>query len=102
MVDIRASGPDQTQIAVKVVPGASRDQIAGPLGDRLKIRVSAAPEAGKANKAVCRLLAQTLGIAKRNVTVATGKTDPEKIIAIDGLTPETVRLRLGLLDGQAG
>ena len=43
-------------LRLKVVPGASRDAVAGPLGDRLKVRVAVAPEDGKANRAVCALV----------------------------------------------
>src|SRR5947207_8641105 len=47
---------------VKVVPGASRDRIAGKLGDALKVQVSAAAERGKANAAVIAVIAATLGL----------------------------------------
>ena len=49
-------------LSVKVVPGASRDRVAGMLGDALKVQVSAPPEAGKANKAVLRVLAEFLNV----------------------------------------
>lgn len=69
-------------IRVKAVPGASRDEIAGPLGDRLKIRVAAAPEGGKANKAICRLIAKRLGAPAKSVEVVTGPTNPEKTVRV--------------------
>ncbi len=47
---------DDVLVWVKAVPGAAQDTVAGALGDRLKVRVSAAPEDGRANKAICRLL----------------------------------------------
>lgn len=78
-------------IHVKVVPGASRDAIAGPMGDALKLRVSAPPEKGKANKAVCKLLAEALGIHVRDVEVVAGHTAPRKIVRATGLTMETAR-----------
>ena len=48
------------EIRLKVIPGASRGALAGALGDRLKIRVTAAPEDGKANRAVIVLLEKWL------------------------------------------
>lgn len=71
-------------LSIKVVPGASRDQVAGMLGDRLKVRISAPAEGGKANKAVCRLIAGGLGIKAGAVEVTSGKTNPEKVVRISG------------------
>ncbi|CAN0557360.1 unnamed protein product, partial [Laminaria digitata] len=51
---------EQIRLRLKAVPGASRDSIAGILGDRLKVRVSAAPEGGRANTAIVKLLAKSL------------------------------------------
>ncbi len=86
--------PGGVDIHVKVVPGASRDTIAGPLGDTLKLRVSAPPEKGKANKAVCKLLADALGIHTRDVEVVSGHTASRKTIRATGITLETARSRL--------
>ena len=72
-------------LRVKVVPGSSREAIAGRLGDRLKVRVSAPPEAGAANQAVCRLIAEALGVRARDVRITTGQTRPEKTLEIDGV-----------------
>ena len=83
-------------LAAKVVPGASRQRIVGLHGDRLKVTVSAPPEAGKANGAVCQLLAETLGLAARNVTIHAGGGTPFKTIRIVGRTAEQIRQRLGL------
>ena len=58
---------DGAVIAVKAVPGASRDRIVGVLGDALKIAVAAAPEKGKANQAIAATLAKALGVDKRAV-----------------------------------
>ena len=69
-------------IWVKAVPGASRDEIAGVVGDRLKIRISAPPEAGKANKAICKLLASVIGVKLKRVSIDSGQTNPEKIVRI--------------------
>ena len=84
-------------LLVKVVPGASRSKIVGLLGDRLKVAVAAPPEDGKANAAVCKLLAETLGVAPRAVTVTQGRSRPQKTLTITGVSLDVVRERLALL-----
>jgi uncharacterized protein (TIGR00251 family) len=78
-------------VRIKVVPGASRTQLAGTLGDRIKIRVSAPPEQGKANKAIIELLARTLSIKANQVTIEVGHTSAEKTIRITGANLDAVR-----------
>ncbi len=73
------------EILVKVVPGASRDRIAGELGDALKIQVSAPPEKGKANAAVATLLARALGVHAKDVSIIRGTTSPRKTLLISGV-----------------
>ncbi len=60
------------------------------MGDALKVRVKAAPERGKANAAVEALLASTLGVAKSNVEVVTGRTSSRKVVRIEGLSAADV------------
>jgi uncharacterized protein (TIGR00251 family) len=79
---------------VKAAPGSSRDQVAGVLGDRLKVRVSAPAEDGRANQAVCATIAQALGIKPRQVTIESGYTNPEKIVRIEGVSVGRVREKL--------
>ena len=74
------------KLAIKVVPGASKDAVVGWLGEELKVRVSAQPEKGKANKSVEKLLAAQLGLPSKNVQVLSGKISPHKIIGIEGLS----------------
>ena len=69
---IRADG-DDVLIDVKAVPGASRHAIAGVVGDRLKVRVAAPPEGGRANAAVCRLIARALGVKASSVSIDCGR-----------------------------
>ena len=71
---------------IKAVPGARRDEIAGPLGERLKVRVAAAPEDGKANKAICALMAKQLGVRTGAVTLLRGQSNPEKTLRVSGVT----------------
>ena len=90
---------DGVAIDVKVVPNAKSDAVAGLLGEALKVRVAAAPEAGKANKAVCRLLAERLQVDRRRVSVAAGSTSARKRIAIIGLDAAAVHAKLGETSG---
>ena len=85
-------------LSVKVVPGASRDRIAGALGEALKVTTSAAPEKGKANAAVARTLAEALGVDPRRVELVAGATGPRKQFRIRGLTAEALRRALGTCD----
>ena len=80
---IEQAGED-VLIWVKAVPGASRNEIAGIVGDRLKIRISAPPEGGKANNAICKLLASSLGVKANRISIERGETGPAKIVRIGG------------------
>ncbi len=78
------------RLLVKVVPGASRNEIAGVLGERLKVRVNAPPEGGKANEAVMALIAEVLGVGVRSVQIESGHTRPEKVVRILGVSVDAV------------
>lgn len=82
------------QLRVKVVPGASRSRIAGLLGERLKIQIAAPPEAGKANQAVCALLARTTGLSRQQVQIVAGTSQPLKTVFLAGLSPAALAERL--------
>ncbi len=90
---ILPDGPD-VLIRVKAVPGASREEIAGPLGDRLKIRVSAPPEGGRANKAVCLLIARALGVKPKQVSIEAGRTSARKTIRVENCDVATVEAKI--------
>lgn len=68
--------------------------LAGRHGDRIRVRVSAPPEGGKANRAVVDLLAERLGVPRRAVRIVTGLASPWKIVEVDGLTADETRERL--------
>jgi hypothetical protein len=80
------------ELSIKVVPGASRSEIVGPLGDRLKIRVAAPPEAGQANRALVDLLRRWLGT--KVVEIVAGTSSPEKIVRVSGVDPVVLGPRL--------
>jgi len=70
------------ELDVKVVAGASRTEIAGPLGNRLKVRVAAPAQGGKANRALVELLQEWLGT--RDVEIVAGRSSAEKTVRVSG------------------
>lgn len=82
------------KIPIKVVPGSSKNAIAGWMGDTLRIKVMAPPEKGKANQAVEQLIARALGLAKGDVSIVSGQSSPQKVVEICGLSEADALLRL--------
>jgi uncharacterized protein (TIGR00251 family) len=78
-------------VSLKVVPGSSRDEIVGWLGDSLKVKVKAPPEKGRANEAVVALLAERLGIDASSIAVVSGHGSPAKVLEVDGMDDEAIR-----------
>jgi uncharacterized protein (TIGR00251 family) len=81
---------------VKVVPGSSRDRVAGRYGDGIKVQVSAPPEGGRANRAVEALLAGALGLKAQQVRVVKGHTQPRKVVEVEGVELGAVLAALGV------
>jgi uncharacterized protein (TIGR00251 family) len=84
------------KLAVRVQARARRDEIAGEQAGSLLVRVTAPPVEGKANAAVCRLLAARLGLAPGRVAVVRGTASRDKLIEIDGIEAGELRRLLGL------
>ena len=89
------SAPVVGRISVVVSPGASRSELVGRQGDAWKVRVAAAPERGRANEAVCGLLAEALGVPRGDVAVVAGASSRRKIVEVAGLETAEVERRLG-------
>jgi len=83
-----------TRLRLRVVPGARSDGIVGRHGEAWKVRVAAPPEDGRANDAVVRLLAQTLGVARGDVTLVAGHGSRDKVVEVTGLEPGELERRL--------
>ena len=84
---------------VKVVPGSSRTAIAGTLDGMLKVKISAAPEKGKANKCLIEFLAKQLGVKKNAVSIISGQTSAVKQIKIAGISADALTAGLERLWG---
>ena len=94
---------DHVRLSVKLTPNAGRDGIDGVEADAggemlLKARVTAAPEKGKANKALIELLAKSLKLPKSSMSVISGDTARKKILRIDGDTEEIAAKLRALLE----
>jgi hypothetical protein len=89
--------PATSTLAVKVVPGASRDRVAGRYADGVKVQTAAPPEGGKANAAVAVILAQFLGVKPSQVALASAPANPRKQFRISGLTPAQLAEKLATL-----
>ena len=81
-------------LQIKVVPGASRNRIAGRLGDALKLQVSAAPERGKSNESVIKLIADTVGLRTNQIQIVRGHAQPRKVLEIQGIEQAELDRRL--------
>ena len=71
------------RLYLQISTGAKTDKVVGAQADRLKIKIAAPPEKGKANKALCKFLAQELGISKAHIDIIKGKTSPKKDVFIE-------------------
>lgn len=79
---------------LRVQPRASRDEIVGWQEGALRLRVTAPPVEGEANRAVAALLARVLGVAPSRIRVMRGERARDKLVRITGLTGADVRARL--------
>jgi uncharacterized protein (TIGR00251 family) len=83
-----------TRLRLRVSPGAARTELAGRHGDGWKVRVAAAPERGRANDAVVKLLAERLRVPQRSVSVVSGTASRDKVIELQGLDAAEAERRL--------
>ena len=82
---------------IRVVPRASRSGIAGIQNDALKLRITAPPVEGKANEECIRLLAETLGVKKGQVTIIAGHASRTKTVAVDGVKAKEIAAIIAVL-----
>lgn len=78
-------------LSVYVQPSAARAGVVGRHGESLKVRVTSPPEGGKANVAVCRLLAGELGVRRGDAELVRGHTSRTKQVRIRNVELDRVR-----------
>jgi uncharacterized protein (TIGR00251 family) len=76
---------------VRVIPRSRRNEIVGQHGDALKIRLTAPPIEGKANRALQTFLAKRLGVSPTAVEILTGHTSRQKRVRVEGVSADAVR-----------
>jgi uncharacterized protein len=81
-------------LKVRVQPRAKRTEVAGEREGAIVIRVNAPPVDGRANEAVCRLIAKRLGVASGAVRVVRGDTARDKVVRVDGIDAVAARAAL--------
>jgi len=82
---------DAVRFAVHVQPRASRSEITGLHGESMKVRLEAPPVEGAANAALIELLADALGVSRRNVQIVGGQRSRSKVVEVVGIGAESVR-----------
>jgi uncharacterized protein (TIGR00251 family) len=85
-----------SELRIRLQPRARRNEIVGEREGAVLIRVTAPPVDGKANDALCRLVAKKAGVAPSRVTVLKGHTARDKTLDVDGVDIASLRAALGL------
>ena len=80
---------------VRVIPRAAKSQIAGKRADALLVRLNAPPVDGAANDELVRLLADTLGVPRRNIEIVSGHSSRAKRVRVTGVTNAQVEKLCG-------
>jgi uncharacterized protein (TIGR00251 family) len=81
-------------LEVQVQPRSFRNEVVGPYGDALKVRITAAPVAGAANKQLLQFLAKALKLPRKHLSIQSGAKSRTKSILIEGVSKAEVRERL--------
>lgn len=89
-----AMEPRTVRLRLRVSPGATRAAVVGRYGDAWKVRVTAAPERGRANDDVVELIADSLGVVRPDVRLVAGQSSRDKVVELSGITLEEAERRL--------
>ena len=85
---------ESCEIALRLIPRARMNEIAGERNGVLLVRVTAPPVDGRANAALCRLIAKRVGVGVRSVSVLHGTGSREKVVRVEGISAEDLRRAL--------
>lgn len=85
------AGMTDAQIKVRLQARARKDELVGIRDGVLLVRVSAPPIEGRANRALCRLLARQAGVAPSRVTILRGERSRDKLIRVEGIDPAALQ-----------
>jgi uncharacterized protein (TIGR00251 family) len=83
------------RLLIKAVPGSSKNAFAGVQGGRLRIKIAAAPEGGKANEELRAFLAETLGIPKKDALLTAGEKSRLKTVTLPLSTRASLERHIG-------
>ncbi len=86
-------------LVVKLQPRAKRNAIVDERDGVLRVSVAAAPVDGRANAALCKLIAKRAGVARSRVSVVRGERSREKVVQVEGVALEELRRALGIGTG---
>ncbi len=75
---------DEFRLTIRVRPGSPVTRVGGAYGDALVVRVTAPAVDGRATAAALRALAKAFDVPNANVTLVTGATSRDKVVAIEG------------------
>jgi uncharacterized protein (TIGR00251 family) len=90
MTWIRETG-EGVLVSLLIQPRASKNEVAGPQGHRLKVRLTAPPVEGAANKMCLAFLAKCLGVPKSALEIVSGQASRQKQVLIRGGGLKAVR-----------
>lgn len=88
------------RLRVRVTPGAPHNEVTGYAEGVLRVKIAAPPVKGQANKELIAFLAGILDVRKSQLSILKGETRREKVLAIEGVTPQELGSRLSRLTVQ--
>jgi uncharacterized protein (TIGR00251 family) len=81
------------RFAVRLTPRSAVERVDDVVDGVLKVRVMAPAVEGAANNALIRLLAEEVGVSRRDVRIVAGATSRQKLVVIDGVEAESIVAR---------